>query len=134
MRPVLIAGANGTLGAAFREVCGSRHLAFLGLSRTELDITDEDAVASALDRHEPWLVVNAAGYVRVDDAERNPEQCRRDNTLGPALLARCCRQRGVRLLCFSSDLVFDGQKGAPYEEDDPPAPLGGAVRTQLPGQ
>ncbi len=131
MRPVLITGANGTLGEAFRAVCSSRGLACRATSRAQLDITDECAVGAALDEHQPWLVINAAGYVRVDEAERDAERCRRENVLGPMALAERCRAAGVLLACFSSDLVFDGRKRAPYEEGDEPAPLGVYGRTKL---
>lgn len=124
MRPILITGASGTLGRAFTRICGDRGLAARRTSRTELDIASEDSVAAALDIHAPWLVVNAAGYVRVDDAERDRERCRRENAVGPTTLARACERAGVALVAFSSDLVFDGRKREPYEEHDQPRPLG----------
>jgi len=68
-------------------------------------------------------VVNAAGYVRVDDAESDGARCRRENTDGAACLADACAMGGIGLVAFSSDLVFDGRKGAAYREDDRPAPL-----------
>jgi dTDP-4-dehydrorhamnose reductase len=80
-------------------------------------------VSAALDRHEPWLVVNTAGYVRVDDAEQDSERCLRENAIGPATLARACARHEVPLISFSSDLVFDGRKQAPYDEHDTPSPL-----------
>jgi dTDP-4-dehydrorhamnose reductase len=64
-----------------------------------------------------------AGYVRVDDAENEPERCRRENTAGARALARICHERAVKLLTFSSDLVFDGSKNEPYVESDRVAPL-----------
>ena len=67
--------------------------------------------------HKPWAVINAAGYVRVADAEHEPELCRRENVLGPAVLAEACAERGLPLATFSSDLVFDGRAG-PYVEAD----------------
>lgn len=85
---------------------------------------DAVAVGRMLDEIEPWAVVNSAGYVRVDDAEHDVEACRRLNVGGAATLARCCAARGISLTTISSDLVFDGAKGAPYVESDPPAPLG----------
>jgi dTDP-4-dehydrorhamnose reductase len=91
-------------------------------SREELDIADAAAVRSALDRLQPWAVVNAAGYVRVDDAEVDERRCFRENAEGPAVLAAKCARRGVPLVTFSSDLVFDGVKGAPYVESDAVAP------------
>lgn len=130
MQPILITGATGTLGRAFARICEDRGLACRLTRRSELDIASPDAVAAALDRHGPWLVINAAGYVRVDDAERDPERCHRENALGAEALGRACARAGVALVSFSSDLVFDGAKRAPYEEGDPPRPLGVYGRTK----
>jgi dTDP-4-dehydrorhamnose reductase len=122
-RPLLITGATGTLGKAFARICEKRGLAYYLLSRQELDIADEAAVNGALRHYQPWAVVNAAGYVRVDDAERETDTCLRENLAGPAILARLCAEGGVGLVTFSSDLVFDGSKTKPYVERDPVAPL-----------
>lgn len=122
-RPVLISGATGTLGRAFGRLCDMRNLPFHLLTRREMDIADPASVAAALDRFNPWAVVNAAGYVGVDTAERDFERCFRENVDGPTLLAAACAGRGIQLLTFSSDLVFDGAKDAPYVESDCPAPL-----------
>jgi dTDP-4-dehydrorhamnose reductase len=127
--PVLIAGA-GRLGRAVRRLCLQRGLHCLLLAREHLDITDERAVAIALDRYAPWAVVNAAGYVNVDEAERQPAPCWQQNALGPAILAGACSKRNIRLVTFSSDLVFDGKGGRPYLESDVPAPLGVYGRTK----
>src|SRR5690606_1489387 len=67
--PLLIAGANGTLGKAFATICTQRGLAHRLLSRAEMDIADEASVSAALAQWRPWAVVNAAGFVRVDAAE-----------------------------------------------------------------
>jgi len=123
MRPVLITGATGTLGSAFARICERRGLAYRLLARRELDIVEPRSVDAALERHEPWAVVNAAGYVRVDEAESDRDRCFRENTLGAENLARACAGHGLPLLTFSSDLVFDGAKRAPYEEQDPPCPI-----------
>ncbi|MGN6109308.1 MAG: SDR family oxidoreductase, partial [Kofleriaceae bacterium] len=130
-RPILITGANGTLGRAFDRVCEERGLVRRLTTRAELDITRSESVAAALERERPWLVINAAGYVRVDDAEQDRERCHRDNAIGPEILARGCARHRVALVSFSSDLVFDGRKYAPYEEHDVPAPLGIYGRTKL---
>ncbi len=122
-RALLIAGANGTLGSAFARTCEKRGLAYYLLSRQEMDIADQASVAGALDRYEPWAIVNAAGFVRVDDAEGEIEKCMRENTDGPEILARNCSEKGISLVTFSSDLVFDGEKKEPYLESDPTAPL-----------
>lgn len=122
-RTVLISGASGTLGHAFGVRCELRGLAYRLLTRAEMDIADPYSVDTALALHGGWAVVNAAGYVRVDDAEQDAARCMRENSDGPAVLAQVCRARGVRLITFSSDLVFDGQQREPYTERDQPAPL-----------
>jgi dTDP-4-dehydrorhamnose reductase len=122
-RCVVITGATGTLGRAFARICEKRGLAYQLLSRKQLDIADQYSITAALDQFEPWAVINAAGYVRVDDAEVEPERCLRENTIGPECLARECAARKLRLVTFSSDLVFDGLKQTPYIETDPTAPL-----------
>lgn len=121
-RPLMVIGARGTLGRAFERVCRMRGLAVRMLSRAELDIADRDAVERTIRAEAPWGVINAAGYVRVDDAECDRESCWRDNVSGAINLAAACRQLGMAFVTFSSDLVFDGLGGRPYTEDDRPAP------------
>ncbi|HWT02238.1 MAG TPA: family 1 glycosylhydrolase [Pyrinomonadaceae bacterium] len=122
-KPILITGATGTLGRAFARVCEVRGLAYRLLSRREMDIADAASVGRALAEYEPWAVVNTAGFVRVDDAEREGEKCLRENTTGPKTLAEACASLGVKLVTFSSDLVFDGRGETPYVESDPASPL-----------
>ncbi len=121
-RPILITGATGTLGRAFARICEMRGLSYHLLTRREMDIAEASSVEKILGDYEPWAVVNAAGYVRVDDAEREPEKCFRENARGPKVLAEACARRSIALVTFSSDLVFDGLKAAPYIESDEPAP------------
>jgi dTDP-4-dehydrorhamnose reductase len=130
-RPLLITGATGTLGRAFARICDARAIAYRLLGRGEMDIADPASVADAFERFEPWAVVNAAGYVRVDDAEADDAACRRENAEGPRILAAACAGRGVGLLTFSSDLVFDGSARRPYVESDAPAPLNVYGRSKL---
>ena len=129
--PIVITGASGTLGRAFVDACAVRGIPAVALSRHDLDISNPDAVLAVVSRWQPWAIVNAAGYVRVDDAERERSACRRANAVGPAVLAAVCRRRGVQLLTFSSDLVFDGTLGRPYVESDPVGPLNVYGRTKI---
>jgi dTDP-4-dehydrorhamnose reductase len=121
-RPVLITGATGTLGQAFARICAHRGLAHVLTSRSEVDITDEASVATALERYKPWALINAAGFVRTWEADRQAEECLKINAVGPELLGRACKAAGIPLVTFSSDLVFDGKLGRPYIEPDAPAP------------
>ena len=122
-RPIVITGSSGTLGSALGRVCDSRGLVRHMLFRQDLDITDRAAIERSLDELNPWAIINAAGYVRVDDAELDPDRCRSENTVGPRQLAEACSAREVKLVTFSSDLVFDGRIARPYVESDPAAPL-----------
>ncbi|KAB8320755.1 sugar nucleotide-binding protein [Tolypothrix campylonemoides VB511288] len=121
--PLAIVGARGTLGRAFARLCELRGISYRLLTRQEMDIADPGTVNAVLAELKPWAVVNAAGYVRVDDAEREPHVCLRVNAEGPAILAAACAQHNVALLTFSSDLVFDGAVFNPYIESDTVAPL-----------
>ena len=122
-RPILITGAAGTLGSAFARMCVARGLEHRALTRADLDIANARAVETVFDDLQPWAVVNAAGYVRVDEAERYSASCRRANTDGPVILGRACAERGIRLLTFSTDLVFDGESDHPYVESARVNPL-----------
>ncbi|UOQ65625.1 dTDP-4-dehydrorhamnose reductase [Hymenobacter volaticus] len=123
IQPLLITGATGTLGRAFQRICATRGIETVILNRSELDITDVLSVEKAIAKHNPWAVVNTAGYVRVDEAEKDFERCYRENAIGPTILATACAARGIQLLTFSSDLVFDGNKSSAYVESDQPRPL-----------
>lgn len=121
--PLVITGGTGTLGQAFARVCERRGIDYLLLTRKEMDIASAKAVDDALSAIRPWAVINAAGYVRVDEAEKDGDRCRRENVNGPQNLAEYCAERKLPLLTFSSDLVFNGERADPYRESHPVAPL-----------
>ena len=123
-RKLLITGATGTLGQAFARICEERGLANCLTTREELEITDEDSIRAAIEHYKPWAIINTAGFVRVADAENEREACLKWNTEGPTKLATVCAEAGIPLVTFSSDLVFDGQQGRPYEETDQVRPTG----------
>ena len=123
-RVIAIIGATGTLGRAFARVCTQRGLPHVLLSRSEMDITDPQSVDAALERVRPWAVINAAGYVRVDQAEKEQERCFLENAHGAENLALACARSGIHYVAFSSDLVFDGTLGRAYVESDEVCPTG----------
>jgi dTDP-4-dehydrorhamnose reductase len=122
--PILITGASGVLGRAIAAACEERGLHYVTASRPQFDVAEPEAVDRWLGHAAPWAVVNAAGYVRVDDAEDDYGACFRANIDGPAALAEACHRRGVALLTFSSDLVFGHGHREPIVESSAPAPLG----------
>jgi dTDP-4-dehydrorhamnose reductase len=121
--PVLIIGRNGTLGRAFAKISEHRCINYQLLSRQDCDISNLSSIESAIEQYKPWAIINAAGFVRVDDAEKECEACMRDNATGAQNLAIACNKYGVQLVSFSSDLVFDGKKTSAYVESDLPNPL-----------
>lgn len=129
-RPLLIAGATGTLGQALARSCEVRGLAYVLTDRAGLDLGNSASIAAALDTYQPWAVINAAGWVRVDDAEDEEAACFAANCLGATQLAIAASERDIATVSFSSDLVFDGALGRPYTEADICAPLGAYGRSK----
>ena len=121
-RKLLLRGRTGTLGNAFARICEARGLPFCLTGREEVDICDEASISRAVGRHQPWAVINTAGFVRVADAEREQDACFAWNADGAENLARACDEAGIPLVTFSSDLVFDGALGRDYREEDSVSP------------
>jgi len=121
--PLLIVGAHGTLGRAFARACAARGLAHVALPRQALDVTNAAAVTETIERLGPWALVNCSGFVRVDDAEHDRQACRVANVGGAVQLANACSAYGIKLITFSSDLVFDGERTTPYVESDAVRPV-----------
>lgn len=121
--PLLILGCHGTLGTAFIKLCERRAIPYRAFSRQQIDITITRQIESTIEEFKPWAIVNASGYVRVDDAESDKEKCFMINSEAPGNLATICNKYGIQLMTFSSDLVFDGEKQSPYIELDSVKPL-----------
>lgn len=122
-QPLMILGSNGTLGSAFVRMCEMRSIHYKAFSRQQLDITKTEEIEKAINDHKPWAIINATGYVNVDAAEFEKEKCFQLNAEAPANLSAICNKKGIQLMTFSSDLVFDGEKQTPYIENDSVKPL-----------
>lgn len=129
---VLVAGAGGQLARALVPELAAHELVALG--HAELDITDLTQVRLAVQSHRPHLVINAAAYNRVDDAEVEQEAAYRGNALGPRNLALATADAAIPLLHVSSDYVFDGRSARPYHEYHRPAPLSVYALSKLAGE
>jgi dTDP-4-dehydrorhamnose reductase len=121
--PILILGKNGRLGKAFIEVCENRCLSYVALDKCNCDIARQSSVEAAIDLYKPWAVINAAGYSNMEAIDHEEEVCFRENASGALALGKVCRQKGIKLVSFSSDQVFDGTKNEPYLESDLTNPL-----------
>ena len=120
---ILLTGANGQVGWELSNCGGQRGLEILALDRSDLDITDPVSVSEEVNRSGVSLVINAAGYTAVDEAESEPELAFAVNRDGPTYLASACGKVGIPLVHISTDYVFDGQKKGAYLETDPVSPL-----------
>lgn len=117
---ILITGANGQLGKALQEALVGHDL--ITLTRQQLDITQLQQVRDALRSCRPTLVLNAAAYNNVDEAESAPLAAYRSNALGPRNLALATAEQHTPLVHVSTDYVFDGNGNRPYHEYDRPNP------------
>jgi dTDP-4-dehydrorhamnose reductase len=119
------------LGQAFARACHERGLAYRSIDRSALDSRDPAEVGTLLDALRPWAVVNTAALLSVDEAELRPESAFLEYAQTPACIAHACSDRKIRLLTFSSDLVFDGAQRRPYIESDTTLPLNVFGRSKL---
>jgi len=131
---VILVFGNGQLGQELTRMGAARRVPLVTLSRAQADITNRAAVADAIGRNSPDLVVNAAAYTKVDLAETEAEAARQGNEVGPAIIAEACTAAGVPLVHISTDYVFDGRKLDAYVEGDPIAPIGAYGRGKAAGE
>jgi dTDP-4-dehydrorhamnose reductase len=130
---VLITGRNGQVAQALlTSLQGLGELTCLG--RAELDLADSNAVRAQVRMLKPDLIINAAAYTAVDQAESEREQAFAINATAPGVLAEEAKALGVPLIHYSTDYVFDGSKNAPYLDNDPPQPLGVYGQSKLAGE
>jgi dTDP-4-dehydrorhamnose reductase len=116
------------------RAAAARKVPLAALSHAQADIADADAVREALARHRPKLVVNAAGYTKVDLAEKEPEAARRGNETGPKVLAEACAAAGIPLVHITTDYEYDGAKPTAYVETDAISPAGAYGRSKGAGE
>lgn len=131
---MLITGAGGQLARSL-ALAAPAGTACIGLTRSDLDITDGSAVDAALARLRPSCVINGAAYNLVDRAEsEGAREALEINALGVACLSRGCREADIPLMHFSTDFVFDGHKRTPYDEHDATRPLSVYGASKLAGE
>ncbi len=129
----VIAIGTGQLGWELAQTV-PQGIEFVGLSRSELDITSPEQVAACIVSAKPDAVINAAAYTAVDRAESEKEQANLVNCQGPKGLAEQCAQAGAYFLHVSTDFVFDGSESRPYSADNVKKPLGVYGQTKSDGE
>jgi dTDP-4-dehydrorhamnose reductase len=123
----LVLGAGGMLGQDVVRALGEDAI---GLTRSDLDVTDAAAVRSAVAETRPDVVLNCAAYTDVDGAESQPDEAMLVNGEAAGIVAAA----SPRVIYVSTDYVFDGSKGEPYLESDPTGPVSSYGRSKLAGE
>lgn len=129
---MLITGAGGQVGRFLAGEASRHGYQVSAVTHRDLDITDPEAARRRI--HSGDLVVNCAAFTNVDAAEAEPETAHAVNAVGPGNLARACAAAGARLIHLSTDYVFSGDLGRPYEISDQTGPLSVYGRTKLDGE
>lgn len=125
MKNILVTGASGQLGQSLRQRCTAfPQMKMHFCQRQDFDLEQPEQMARVLDQYQVDVVINAAAYTAVDQAEKEPDRAFAINTKGVTDLARLCAQKNSVLLHVSTDYVFNGASNTPYLEDHATAPLG----------
>ncbi|SMB96629.1 dTDP-4-dehydrorhamnose reductase [Thermanaeromonas toyohensis ToBE] len=130
----LILGAGGQLGRAFRQFLEQQGYEVVACGRAEVDVSSPGALRRVFSATRPDVVINCAAYNHVDLAEREWEQALSVNGTAVKNLALLTREHGAVLVHYSTDYVFDGEKGAPYMISDLPRPLSRYGKSKLIGE
>ncbi len=130
---LMVTGANGQIGWEL-----NRSLAALGKvlapDRRQCDLSRSDQLPKLISDLKPDVIVNAAAYTAVDDAEREEMLAMTVNGAAVGVMAQEARRTGALLVHYSTDYVFDGRKDGPYTEEDPPHPINAYGRSKLEGE
>jgi len=118
---IALTGADGMLGHAIQKVFFDGEL--IPFSHTSLDITDLDHAVKVVRDAQPDILIHTAAFTDVDACEADPEKAYLVNSIGARNMAIACEEIGCPIVHISSDYVFDGTKGSPYDEWDKTNPI-----------
>ena len=130
---IIILGAGGRLGAALLREYRNK-FEVTGFDRTQLDLSDLNDVRKKLQETGFDVLINAAGFTKVDVCETQPKRAFLINAEAPRALAEICGEKSARLIHFSTDYVFDGEKREPYSEEDAAVPISIYGESKLAGE
>jgi dTDP-4-dehydrorhamnose reductase len=134
MKPkILLTGKNGQVGGDLALLL-PRLGEVVALDHQQLNLLNSQQIRRTIREIQPQLIVNAAAYTAVDQAESDQASARAVNALAPAVIAEEAKHIGAGLVHYSTDYVFDGSKHSPYDEKDPPHPINFYGQTKLEGE
>jgi dTDP-4-dehydrorhamnose reductase len=131
---VLVAGASGQVARSLIDTAPSDAADVVALGRPQLDLTDPGSIDAAVRAAAPDLIINAAAYTAVDQAETDEAAAQAINARGAGQLSGAAASVGAPILHLSTDYVFAGDKPAPYDETDAVGPTGAYGRSKLAGE
>ncbi len=136
-KKILLTGVNGQVGHALQKAFlkeASFANVIVSLDRSQLDLTDQGAIRRVVQTIQPDLIINPAAYTAVDKAESEPELAYAVNATAPQVLAEEAVKVGARLIHFSTDYVYAGNKVGTYVEEDATQPLSVYGKSKLAGE
>lgn len=131
---ILLIGRKGQLGSEIQTQTIKRGFEVKAFGREELDILDTKKVKFEIEKFTPDIVINTSAFHVVSLCEDEPEQAFLVNAISLKSLAQLCEKMSIKLITYSTDYVFDGLKGSPYEEEDKPNPLQIYGQSKLAGE
>ena len=131
----LVTGLNGqVVQSLIQQAANDASVEIIAVGRPTLDLATADTIAAAVMDAKPDLIISAAAYTAVDQAESESALAHAVNTDGPSALAETAAKLDIPIVHISTDYVFDGAKGTPYSEDDALSPLGVYGLSKLGGE
>ena len=130
---IVILGAGGRLGAALVREFRSKY-DVVGFNHAQLDLSNLEMLREKLSATSFDVLINAAAFTNVDACETERDRAFLINSEAPAVLAEICNEKGAKLIHFSTDYVFDGEKRAPYTEKDQANPISAYGESKLAGE
>jgi dTDP-4-dehydrorhamnose reductase len=129
---ILLFGKIGQVGWELRRTLATMSQ-LVCVDYPDVDLTSPDSIRQWIESSAPDIIINAAAYTAVDNAETESTRAMKINGEAPGIMAVEAKKRGALLVHYSTDYVFDGSKTSPYAEEDAPNPLGAYGRTKLAG-
>jgi len=130
---VIILGGKGQLGKEFENFLKDKAEIY-SFSHLELDVLNQELLIKKIQEIKPEVVINCSAYTKVDKAEEEKEECIKVNAIGAKNVSYASYKVGAKVIYFSTDYIFDGEKESPYTELDSPNPISTYGRSKLLGE
>ena len=133
---ILVTGKDGQLGKSIYKIVATQSMVdeFVFVGRSELDLSNQANIDHYFNHHQFDVIINCAAYTAVDQAEQEQELANQINHLAVRKLAIIAHKQAAKLIHVSTDFVFDGESGAPYQETDDTHPINVYGKTKLAGE